>query len=213
MSVQKVWFSIFFIMLSLDARENPFFPSETVKKMPVTSNTEVTFDPLKRAAVSLPDSARVVEKVTIQYKNLDGSISQKSVELGQSIDWHLPLFISQSYASDIEPKSLRKTKKTTKTKILASYKFISFKQRNKKMMVQTDDKLIRSFMLTSPHRIILDFKRDADFRSYEKKITANPFVRIRMGNHKGYYRVVLELDGQYRYKKKVSQQGVELSCY
>lgn len=200
-------------MLNVDARENPFFPSKTADTLPITSNTNTSFEPLKRATITLPNSARVIEKVTIHYKNLDGSIDNKSIALGQSIDWHLPLFISQSYNNEMNTNPPKKAKKTKKFIPLASYKFITFSYADQKMYIATQDKLIRSFMLPTPHRIILDFKRDADFRSYEKKVDAKPFAKIRMGNHKGYYRVVIELDGQYHYKKRLVSDGLELSCY
>lgn len=201
-------------LFSLHARENPFFPSDDVKAMPVTSNNLTTFEPLKRATISLPDSARVIEKVTIQYKNLDGSVSNKSIELGQSIDWHLPIFVSQSFSTVKEKKAPKLRKKIKKSEaLLAQYKFIKFYDADGSLLIKTKDKLIRSFMLPSPHRIILDFKRDADFRSYETKINKKPYTRLRIGNHSGYYRVVIELDGQYHYKKRVAGTSVTLTCF
>ena len=74
--------------------------------MTITSNFTTTLDPLKRATLTLPSTARTIESVTIKYKNLDGSISEVSEELGNSVDWHLPIFISQNYGS-MEEKPLK----------------------------------------------------------------------------------------------------------
>jgi len=213
--VYKLVLGLFLIIATSYARENPFFPADGVKDLPMTSNQATSFEPLKRATITLPNSARVLEKVTIQYKNLDGSVETKSIALGQSIDWHLPLFISQSYASDTQAPQIQTKQSTSKKAIvkLASFRFISFYQSDKKLIIKTKDKLIRDFMLPSPHRIILDFKRNADFRSHIKSLKEAPFTKIRMGNHKGYYRVVVELDGQYHYRKVMTKTGLEITCY
>lgn len=200
----KIFTALLFIIISLDARENPFFPSNGEADITYTSNEDTKVALLKRATITLPSSARIIESVTIKYKDLDGSIHEKSIELGNAVDWHLPIFISQNYGGTIsEPK---KIKKETYTKI-ASLKFISLYESKKRLKVITKDKMIRNFLLTKPHRIVCDFKRDIDIRSYEKYIKNSIVKRVRLGNHKGYYRVVIELDGYYRYKVKESKKG------
>ena len=68
--------------------------------------------------------------------------------------------------------------------------------------------MIRNFILVKPHRIVCDFKRQTDMRSYVKKMPKkNIFKSIKMGTHKGYYRVVIELDGYYQYKLKTIKEG------
>lgn len=200
----KIFTLLLFIVISLNARENPFFPSSGEADITYTSNQDTKAAPLKRATMTLPSSARIIESVIIKYKDLDGSIHEKSVELGNAIDWHLPVFISQNYGgTNSEPK---KIKKETYAKV-AGLKFISLYESKKTLKVVTKDKMIRNFLLTKPHRIVCDFKRDIDIRSYEKYVKNSIVKRIRLGNHKGYYRVVIELDGYYRYKVKDSKQG------
>ena len=194
------------IVVSLQARENPFFPVKGETDIPITSNQAIEIEPLKRATITLPSTARTIESITIKYKNLDGSIAEKNELLGQSIDWHLPLFVSQNYG-DTSPQSTQIKKKTRKKKAkyvkIASLKFISLYEDDKKMKIFTKDKMIRNFLLVKPHRIVCDFKRDIDIRSYEKNNIKNSlFTKVRVGNHKGYYRVVIELDGYYRYSIK-----------
>jgi len=194
------------IVVSLQARENPFFPVKGETDIPITSNQSVKIEPLKRATITLPSTARTIESITIKYKNLDGSIAEINEPLGHSVDWHLPLFISQNYGdrSSHAPQTKKKTR-TKKIKYikLASLKFISLYEADKKMKILTKDKMIRNFLLVKPHRIVCDFKRDIDIRSYEKnEIKDSLFTKIRVGNHKGYYRVVIELDGYYRYSIK-----------
>ncbi len=204
-----------FLLTSLTARENPFFPSNEEKDIPFASNIDRELPPLKRATITLPSTARVIESVTVSYKSLDGSIHSKMIELDNSIDWHLPIFVSQSYIN--EEKKLTKPKKKTgkKTKKkksaykkIAGMKLVSFYSQDKKLKVITKDKIIRNFLLVKPHRIVCDFKRDTNIKSYMKDISENSlFTKIRVGNHSGYYRVVIELDGHYRYKTKEIKDG------
>jgi len=194
------------------ARENPFFPVDSSQDIPVTTNQIQNIPPLKRISIELPSNARVLESVTLRYKNLDGSISTKSIDLEHSVDWHLPIFVSQNYCAQEQTKRVKKDSK----KVLKSQKFrkilklpfISFYEAGKKLKVKTNDKLLRHFLLVKPHRIVCDFKRDTDIRSYDKKAPKGSlFKRIRIGTHKGYYRVVIELDGYYAYEVKKEANG------
>jgi len=199
------FFVLFLLFFSaLEARENPFFPVKSGDDIFITSNQSVEIPPLKQVSVTLPSTARVLESVTLSYKNLDGSISEKKIRLHNSIDWHLPLFLSQHYRN---PKGKRIAQKSTHTSssfsLFAKLSFIKFYQKGKILKIATHDKLLRNFLLVKPHRIVCDFQRDIDIRSYEKRAPKGSlFKKVRIGTHDGYYRVVIELDGYYRYRVK-----------
>ncbi len=191
--------------LLLQARENPFFPIDSAQDIPLTSNQANNLPILKRATVTLPSTARTIESVTVEYKNLNGSIAHKKVLIQNAIDWHLPIFISQNYNESndkavVRKKVIKQTKKVNYKKI-ASLKFISFYAKKNKLKILTKDKILRNFLLVKPHRIVCDFKRNTDIGSFIKSINEKSlFTKIRVGTHKGYYRVVIELDGYYSYK-------------
>ena len=200
-------FFLLIIPFLLFARENPFFPVDDAPDIPFTLNQLDNAKPLKRATIKLPSTARTIESITVEYKNLDGSIATKKIQLHNAIDWHLPLFISQNYASSPQNSHINKKEKSNYKKI-ASLAFISFYRDAKKLKIITKDKMLRSFLLVKPHRIVCDFKRDTNFGSFIKNIP-NPslFKKIRIGTHRGYYRVVVELDGYYQYKLKKIPSG------
>jgi len=197
---------IFSLFLLLEARENPFFPTVGEQDIPITSNEDRTLPSLKRATLTFPPEARTIQKVTVEYKNLDGSISKKSIVLQNSIDWHLPLFISQNYTLQNNSKKIKNytnsKKKSRVFKKIAGNREVKFSILSKSLKVLTKDKMIRNFLLVNPHRIVMDFKKDISTKSYIKKFPKSIFKKIRIGNHSGYYRVVVELDGYYRYKLK-----------
>jgi hypothetical protein len=196
------------LSISLFARENPFFPLNSELDIPLSANKITKAPMLKRATLTLPSTAREIQSVTVRYKNLDGSMSEKKIDIDNSIDWHLPIFISQNYSLKKELKNDNKKK----YKLLASLKFISFYINAKSMKIRTKDKMLRSFLLVKPHRIVCDFKRDIDLRSFEKKSSKNSiFKKINIGTHSDYYRVVIELDGYYKYIIKKTIKGYALT--
>jgi hypothetical protein len=203
-----------FVLISLaQSRGNPFFPTEGIKDLPVSSNQTKSFIPLQRIALNLPGSARIVKEVTVRYQNLDGSIDSKSILLDHSVDWHLPIFISQTFtANETDNPSTDETPEKKYKKIVDFGEAVFYHSGNR-MKIITADKLIRHFMVIKPHRIVMDFKRVTDFRSKTKELPGKPYKKIRMGNHNGYYRIVIELDGQYRYTLTHEKESVILTCY
>jgi len=231
----KIISLIVLFFCTLQARENPFFFESNLKQLPYTSNADKNLPPLKRAAITLPSKARTIEKVIVSYKTLDGSVEEKSIILGNSIDWHLPIFISQNYVISQSKKKEVKSKKkisikkqkplvkqnledikltvvdSTKFIEVAKRQYIKFLSSNKQLKLITKSKKIRDFLLVKPHRIVIDFKKRSDILSYVKKNPNNIFKMVTIGNHDGYYRVVIELDGYYRYKIKEITNGYLIS--
>ena len=225
---------------ALNARENPFFPSTGETDTPFTSNENRNKEPLRRATISIPAEARVLQKVTIEYKNLDGSVQTKSIELDNFVDWHLPIFISQSYSASISnsltteqknrknsPKTIsEETNSTTthikkesnkteriskKSKISAGN--ISFFANDKKIKIITKDPMIRNFILTNPNRIVADFSTALDVKNETRNVSSAIFKTVKIGNHGDFYRVVIELDGNYKYTQCKIDSGYEFSLY
>jgi hypothetical protein len=209
----KISLITLFLLTSLYARENPFFPSQGEKDITYSSNQDTSLSSLKNVNITLPSQARVLEKVTVEFKNLDGSKESKSVELENSVDWHFPLVISQNGSTqttkeDVKIPETKKAKQTAQKKQfekIASIQNASFYVSGKMLKITSDDAIMRNFFMVKPHRIVLDFKRDANIKAFVQNNPNEIFSKIRVGNHSGYYRVVLELDGYYKYKlKKIS---------
>ena len=215
MCLRIVIFLFLLFLGNLQARENPFFPTESGQDVSLTSNQISPIPPLKRASITLPSTARVIEEVVVKYKTLDGAEHTKSIELQNSVDWHLPIFISQNYAIEAT-KPVKVKKKTSRKKrffrTILSLKFIKFYETKDQLKIITKDTMLRNFLLVEPHRIVCDFKRDTDLRSFIKKAPkGSQFTKIRLGTHKGYYRAVIELDGYYAYKLSKIKNGYLIS--
>lgn len=198
--MKKFLFAICLIVTISQARENPFFPAEGEEALTVTTNEKSDIERLKSASIELPKQARVLQKVTIEFKNLDGSVETKSIDIDRAVDWHLPLFISQNYTSSQSVKHDSPTIKSQRVK-LASLDFINILSEQKSIILDTNDAIIRDFLLTEPHRIVIDLKRDTSFKSFLKEYHQGIIKSIKIGNHDRHYRVVIELDGLYQYAR------------
>jgi hypothetical protein len=84
--------------------------------------------------------------------------------------------------------------------------FLKFNIKNHDVFVYSTDKIIRHFFLVEPFRFVMDFKANKDFLTY-KKTTPTFIKNIILGNHNGFYRVVLYLDGKYNVNIKKSNEG------
>jgi hypothetical protein len=203
----RLLFLIFILMMPLLGRDNPFFPSDPTKQQTPTTNRVENLKPFTTQTLSLPNSARAIKKISITYLNLDGSISSEDLELNNAIDWHVPFIVSQQSSKKTDVQ-----KAQTKSKVIDA-KFIKFQSSDRSIKIETKDKILRNFMLTSPHRIVLDFSRDTSFKPKRFDVAEIPFKQIRMGNHDKYYRVVIELDGVYNYKLQTSQDSYSIVCF
>jgi len=84
--------------------------------------------------------------------------------------------------------------------------FLNFYIDKYKLLIDTTDTMIRHFVLVKPFRVIFDFKANKSFLTYTKK--TNTFIKkIVIGNHSGFYRVVLYTDGVYKPIIKKTAEG------
>jgi hypothetical protein len=213
-SLIKILFISSLLFVLLNARENPFFPFEGEEDNFLITNENRTNLPLQRATITLPEQARILQKVTLEFKNDDGTVTSKSIELNNSVDWHLPIFISQSYIEPQKnillkatPSKERANEKKEAYKNILSIKYLSLFSLDTNLKLVTSDKIIKDFLLENPYRIVIDFKRDTDLKSYLKKNPKNVFKEIRVGSHKGYYRVVIEIEKYKSYKLEKTSEG------
>lgn len=202
----RLLFFFFLTCALLFGRDNPFFPADPNEKQMPTSNKIENLKPFSTQQISLPSSARAIKGLVIHYQNMDGSIASETLELNNKIDWHMPLVLSHGAVSSEKSSTEKSKSKSVETK------HITFVSSGKTLKLITKDKMLRNFMLTSPHRIVMDFARDTSFKPQNYTLNTPPFKRIRLGNHDKYYRAVVELDGQYGYALNVSANDYTIVC-
>ncbi|WP_456383340.1 AMIN domain-containing protein [Hydrogenimonas sp.] len=218
--------------LLLHARENPFEPVIDDTVLPVTSNKIEKAPPFEQATVKLPPDARVLTSLAVYYQSIDGSIKKKIVSIDRSIDWHKALVLSQkepgekgkpeklvidengkaleTKTSPTREKALRKFENTEKTQksVFKPFPFVSVEIEGKRVHIVTKDPKIRSLHLVDPFKIAIDFKRDTGrFLTRHKEIGFPPYKAIELGNHIGFYRIVVIYDAPYKYRIRQTEDG------
>lgn len=211
------------------ARENPFEPVITPQE---SGKVQEIAKPnyFNREILSLPSTARKIRKIELQYQNMDGSLDSVELETERDIDWHFPIVILQDkdgtfqqaqkkssfVKAEIMSQTPQKLPSATQPMTPSNKKefkpldFITFELNGKTLIIHTKDMKIRDFALSEPTKIVLDFKRDTTF--YTKKVLTDTlyFSEIALGNHNGYYRTAIMLDGQYRYTLSEIQGGFKI---
>lgn len=195
--MRKNFACIAFIALSLFAREDPF----ELKISPKTSSQSVDgiiSKPLENIQITLPTTTRILKEVKFVYQKLDGSIETESVKIDSDIDWHYPISISQ--INNIQEAELKKP---------VNYKIqdFDFTLVGKKIYIHSPYKLEQIFVLPKPFRIVIDLQKGAKPINQDIKLDRLFYKKLSVGTHKNYYRVTLELDGQYAYDLSQDEKG------
>lgn len=188
------------------ARENPFFSTAESSNLPISSNTVQHKPPLTSMTYNFPDQARVLKEATFTFQNVDGSLETRKLEIDQSIDWHTPLILSQyggqkSTGTSNVPKSSK-----------ADNGFIQFLHSGNRISLITKDPVLRSFTLSDPSSIIIDFAHTALFTPYEKELGASPYSKVKVIRHGKFARAILILDGHYSCTVSKTTQGASVLC-
>jgi len=192
--MKNTLFFLLLFFLCLEASQNGFFPAQgTLTDTQNISKQAKDLEALKKESIKLPSNAKNIRKITIEYENRDGSFDEKSVELKKSIDSNIPLYIFQNSINN------KHTIKDGKYKELGSIKYLSFYSFEKTLKIKTKD-TIKTFLLDNPSQIVIDFKRNSRLENSIIWSPSTVFKRIKVGNHDGYYRTVIELNKKYQYK-------------
>jgi hypothetical protein len=178
-------------------RNNPFVPINNITKFTHINKKEPVFNDVK---IKLPNSARILKSVEVVYQNLDGSVDKKVKIIDKKIDWHDELIFTKTMSQATQMKPIVEKRDTReKAKTYEFRNFIKFEVTKTSFKIITKDIKIRDFLVSKPYKVVVDFKRDANFLTKRFVLNTPPFVSVVLGNHDKYYRVAIKLDGQYVY--------------
>ncbi|MBZ7939511.1 AMIN domain-containing protein [Campylobacter sp. W0014] len=206
--------TIFLIFTSfLNADENPF-KVEKKEKMIVPQE-------FQERSFKFNSDARILKSVTFHYVKADGSEDKFNVDINKSINWHDSYVLTHSKTPEpskildvsvtIPQNTGQETNKTTEVdiplQIAKIYDFISYTVYKNKIKLNTQDDLISDFSVGNPSKIIIDFKSTVIYPTKNIRLKNSIFKRIDFGSHKGYYRLVIYLDGVYNYEIQKDSTG------
>lgn len=215
-------------VMVLLARENPFVPDDINATTLNSTNISQNSPKLDKIIAKFPSDARELVSATFNYKSIDGSIKQNSIDINASFDWHDDIIISSQSPVTNETTTDGQTKQATAKKAapkllsvppkieppldsVSFMDFIKFDIFNSKIEIINQDRLIRDFIINKPDKIVMDFNKNSEFNTQTIGVYKGPLKKITIGAHKGYYRVVLFLDGNYHYGLRQSGNGYTLT--
>lgn len=201
----------------LAANDNPFAPPQNIDE-------SANLQDFEKKDVVFNSDARVLKRLTLTYITLDGSEKSVDLDINQSIDWHRTYIFAKTKVPqgaemlDVsvtvpEHFNLSGEKNATMNVEIPNdngkiAEFLSFASYKNKIKLITQDEIIGNFALGNPSKIIIDFKREASFATKSLRVkNSAAFKRLQIGSHKGYYRLVIYLDGKYSYKIERDESG------
>ncbi|WP_157141621.1 glycoprotein CgpA [Campylobacter coli] len=207
---------IFLIFISLlNAEENPFKSEQ---------NMSMIMPPdFQKEDIKFNSNARVLKSVSFNYINLDGSEEVLNVDINKSIDWHDTYTLVRTKSPDpskvfdvsvtIPEKNSSKQESNSTANIeiplqvAKIYDFISYAVYKNKIKLNTSDEMITDFSVGNPSKIVIDFRSKMISPTKNIRLSNSIFKRIDFGSHKGYYRLVIYLDGTYNYNIQKDATG------
>lgn len=224
------WLYAFLVVFAY-ARENPFETTGSAQSIGKTTQIKENKTEFESAKITLPSSARILKSVSVAFQNLDGSISEEIVSIEQNINWHEPLILSKkadenktktpavlsnalSGVSKVEEKKSvqemplpQNILSKSKDKTINLTDNISFEIVKNEIKILTKDTKIRDFLVSEPYKVVIDFKKNSSYPTKTVLLESLPFVSATLGNHDDFYRIVILLDGHYRYDLQTIDGG------
>ena len=203
--------------LFLSGNDNPFAPPQNIDESAFAQDFE-------KKDIAFNSDARVLKSISLTYITLDGSEKTLNFDINQSIDWHRTYAFVKTKTP--QTTAILDVSVTTPEKFNLSgelntsvaveipndngklTEFISFANYKSKIKLIVQDEIIGHFSVGNPSKIVLDFARQTSFKSISQRLKlGTPFKRLDLGSHKGYYRLVIYLDGKYNYKISKDDSG------
>jgi hypothetical protein len=114
--------------------------------------------------------------------------------------------VIEVHTKNQEPPAERNARK----KEILNFEYVRFVLSEGLVQVETKDRLIKHFALPKKNVIVMDFEQKADFATKRKMLAVGPFKELRLGVHKGFYRVAFELEKFHTYRISKGRYGYVL---
>jgi len=180
----KTIFFIFVISLTaLNARENPFFPA-------------MTHSTITQSEESQPDVIVIEDQSSSSESAISSSVSVSSVALIEEEEIEITFNAEES--QNAFPSQI------------VNFRHLRIILSENIMRIETKDELMKVFVADNPKIIIINFKHKVDFATKRETFDIAPFHELRLGSHKSYYSLVVELREPHNYDFQKSTYGYEL---
>lgn len=209
------------LALTLNARENPFEPTDAFEDE-VGKIVQMDENSVRKSMEETPYIKEMQEKMS----NMTG---QNKNKVEENIDKAMPAIEQKAYskkevdtliqktqkqneqkAKEIAKKEVQKTTEPTQvvyvkprsdvgddesllTKTILPYLKVEYN--DNKFIIHSEHKVSKKFSIDKENKIIIDYKGLVEFNTKKDSLESQSFKKIAVGNHKkeGYYRIAIEL--------------------
>ena len=209
------------LALNLNARENPFEPTDVFEDE-VGKIVQMDENSVKKSMEETPYIKEMQEKmsnVTGQNKNKVEENISKAMQVTEQkayskkeVDSLIQKTQKQTEqkAKEIAKKEVQKTTEPTQvvyvkprsdvaddeallTKTILPYLKVEYN--DNKFIIHSEHKVSKKFSVDKENKIIIDYKGLVEFNTKNDSLESQSFKKIAVGNHKkeGYYRIAIEL--------------------
>ena len=184
-------FILFFVFGAMCFANNPFMINSNQRDFQAQQRNKGKKH-FTSESVQLPSNARELKSVSLTFQNIDGTTSTRNIKVDKTIDWHYPITITQEEA-------IRNISKRYFS--LNDFEFLM--EGTTLVISSPKHRLVRHFLLASPHTIVIDFSRDSG-SAYSGRLGMGEkfFPQIDVDSKSDTYRISITLDGIYKYKLK-----------
>ena len=209
------------LALNLNARENPFEPTDVFEDE-VGKIVQMDENSVKKSMEETPYIKEMQEKMS----NVTG---QNKNKVEENIDKAMPVTEQKAYSKKEVDNLIQKTQKQTEEKAKELVKkevqktteptqvvyvkprtdviedetlltknilpFIKLEFNDNKLIINTTHKVLKKFSVPTENKLIIDYDAKIEFNTKTDSLESKNFKRVAIGNHRseGYFRIAIEL--------------------
>jgi hypothetical protein len=209
------------LALNLNARENPFEPTDSFEDE-VGKIVQMDENSVRKSMEETPYIKEMQEKMS----NVTG---QNKTKVEENINKAMPAVESKTYSKKEVDTLIQKTQKQTEQKAKELVKkevqktteptqvvyvkprsdvaddeslltktilpYLKVEYNDNKFIIHSEHKVSKKFSIDKENKIIIDYKGLVEFNTKKDSLESQSFKKIAVGNHKkeGYYRIAIEL--------------------
>lgn len=211
------------LALNLNARENPFEPTDAFEEE-VGKIVEMDENAVRKSMEETPYIKEMQEKMS----NVSGQGGNKN-KVEENVNKPAPTPEEKSYSKKEVDTLIQKTQKQTEQKAKELVKkevqktteptqvvyvkpradvaedeslltknilpYLKVEYNDNKFIIHSEHKVSKKFSVDKENKIIIDYKALVEFNTKKDDLESQSFKKIAVGNHKkeGYYRIAIEL--------------------
>lgn len=237
MKKYKVVFLLSLLFMILNARENPFIPSDDYNQRVSEAQFNLKAEEIQQAMQEKDYINKIQKQMNGKVKTVSNKKPKEKIYTKKEVD---KLLLKTKKQTEYQTKKIiekelkrkppvqivyvkprinldEKTDKKIKKPIFTEKRilpFLKIKYSDKIFIINTKYKIIRKFTLSEDNKIVIDYKGTKSFQTKKESLNSKEFSKIWIGTHKeeNYFRVAIKLNSNIQ-SYKVEKEGDNIKIF